>query len=50
MEANDMPKGFPLDRAERSVHFGVLRVGPEQYLLPSTDIGLDATAIVITAS
>jgi len=36
MEATDMPKGFPLDRAERSVDFGVVRVGPEQYLLPTT--------------
>jgi hypothetical protein len=36
MEATDMPKGFPLDRAERSVDFGAVRVGPEQYLLPTT--------------
>ena len=36
LEATDIPKGFPLDRAERSVDFGVVRVGAEQYLLPST--------------
>jgi hypothetical protein len=36
LEATDMPKGFPLDRAERSVDFGVVRVGAEQYLLPTT--------------
>jgi len=36
LEAIDMPVGFPLDRAERSVDFGMVRVGDEQYLLPST--------------
>jgi hypothetical protein len=36
LEAIDMPTGFPLDRAERSVDFGVVRVGAEQYLLPTT--------------
>jgi len=36
LEATDMPKGFPLDRAERSVDFGVVRIGAEQYLLPTT--------------
>jgi hypothetical protein len=36
LEATDIPRGFPLDRAERSVDFGVVRVGAEQYLLPTT--------------
>jgi hypothetical protein len=36
LEATDMPKAFPLDRAERSVDFGVVEIGKEQYLLPST--------------
>ena len=36
LEATDMPTGFPLDRAERSVDFGVVRIGTEQYLLPTT--------------
>lgn len=36
LEAIDIPQGFPLDRAERSVDFGVVRIGEEQYLLPTT--------------
>lgn len=36
LEATNMPAGFPLDRAERSVDFGLVRVGDEQYLLPKT--------------
>ena len=36
LEATNMPSGFPLDRAERSVDFGPVRVGTEQYLLPTT--------------
>ncbi|MGA2878257.1 MAG: hypothetical protein ABSG13_04845 [Bryobacteraceae bacterium] len=36
LEATDMPKAFPLDRAERSVDFGAVHIGPEQYLLPTT--------------
>jgi hypothetical protein len=36
LEATDMPKAFPLDRAERSVDFGVVTIGKEQYLLPTT--------------
>jgi hypothetical protein len=36
LEATDMPKGFPLDRAERSVDFGLAQIGTEQYLLPTT--------------
>jgi hypothetical protein len=36
LEATDMPKGFPLDRAERSVDFGLTQIGTEQYLMPTT--------------
>jgi hypothetical protein len=36
LEATEMPKGFPLDRAERSVDFGPVQIGTEQYLLPTT--------------
>ncbi|MGP0072323.1 MAG: hypothetical protein ACLPWF_10355 [Bryobacteraceae bacterium] len=36
LEATDMPTGFPLDRAERSVDFGMVRIGAEQFLLPTT--------------
>jgi hypothetical protein len=36
LEAVEMPKGFPLDRAERSVDFGRVQIGTEQYLLPTT--------------
>jgi hypothetical protein len=36
LEATDMPKGFPLDRAERSVDFAPVRIGDEQFLLPIT--------------
>jgi hypothetical protein len=36
LEATNMPLGFPLDRAERSVDFGVVRIGAEQFLLPTT--------------
>jgi hypothetical protein len=36
LEATEMPKGFPLDRAERSVDFGAVKIGTEQYLLPTT--------------
>lgn len=36
LEATDIPKTFPLDRAERSVDFGVVQIGTEQYLLPVT--------------
>jgi hypothetical protein len=36
LEATDMPKGFPLDRAERSVDFGRVQIGTEQYLMPTT--------------
>jgi len=36
LEATDMPKAFPLDRAERSVDFGEVQIGKEQYLLPTT--------------
>jgi hypothetical protein len=36
LEATDMPAGFPLDRAERSVDFRAVRIGSEQYLLPTT--------------
>jgi hypothetical protein len=36
LEATDMPNGFPLDRAERSVDFGLAQIGNEQYLLPTT--------------
>jgi hypothetical protein len=36
LEATDMPSGFPLDRAERSVDFGIVHIGAEEYLLPTT--------------
>jgi hypothetical protein len=36
LEATDMPKAFPLDRAERSADFGVVQIGKDQYLLPTT--------------
>jgi len=36
LEATDIPKAFPLDRAERSADFGVVQIGKEQYLLPTT--------------
>jgi len=34
--ATEIPAAFPLDRAERSVDFGVVRVGGAEYLLPTT--------------
>jgi hypothetical protein len=36
VEATNIPQGFPLDRAERSVDFEPVRIGPEQFLLPTT--------------
>ena len=36
LEAIDVPKGFPLDRAERSVDYGLVEIGTERYLLPAT--------------
>ncbi len=36
VEATDMPKAFPLDRAERSADFGVVQIGTQQYFLPTT--------------
>jgi hypothetical protein len=36
LEATEMPAGFPLDRAERSVEFGEVRIGNEHYLMPTT--------------
>jgi hypothetical protein len=36
LEAIDIPAAFPLDRAERSVDFGMVRIGENQYLLPTT--------------
>jgi hypothetical protein len=36
LEAVNMPAGFPLDRAERSVDFGMVRIGNEQFLMPIT--------------
>jgi len=36
LEATEMPKGFPLDRADRSVDFGAVQIGTERYLLPTT--------------
>ncbi len=36
LEATDMPEGFPLDRAERSVDFAAVLVGSQQYHLPTT--------------
>jgi hypothetical protein len=34
LEAKDIPSAFPIDRAERSVDFDMVRIGGEQYLLP----------------
>jgi len=34
--AIDIPAGFPLDRAERSIDFGMVQIGENQYLLPTT--------------
>ncbi len=36
VDATGLPATFPLDRAERSVDYGMIRIGGEQYLLPST--------------
>jgi len=36
LEATGMPTAFPLDRAERSVDFGMVRIGSEQYMVPTT--------------
>jgi hypothetical protein len=36
LEATEIPSGFPMDRAERSVDFHTFRVGPREYLLPAT--------------
>jgi hypothetical protein len=36
IEATDMPAGFPMDRAERSMTFRKVQVGPKEYLLPAT--------------
>jgi len=34
--AIDIPAAFPLDRAERSIDFGMVQIGDNQYLLPTT--------------
>lgn len=36
LEATGLPAAFPLDRAERSVDFGLVRIGAAEYLLPTT--------------
>jgi hypothetical protein len=36
LEAIDIPAAFPLDRAERSIDFGMVRIGENHYLLPAT--------------
>ena len=36
LQATEIPKAFPLDVAERSVDLGHVRIGGEQYLLPTT--------------
>jgi hypothetical protein len=36
IEATDMPAGFPMDRAERSMTFRKVQVGTTEYLLPAT--------------
>lgn len=36
LEATQIPAAFPLDRAERSVDFSVVRIGASSYLLPKT--------------
>ncbi len=36
LEATEIPAAFPLDRAERSVDFSVVRIGASNYLLPKT--------------
>lgn len=36
LEATGLPSAFPLDRAERSVDFGLVRIGAADYLLPAT--------------
>lgn len=36
LEATHVPAAFPLDRAERSVDFALVRIGEEQFLLPTT--------------
>ncbi|HLG99497.1 MAG TPA: hypothetical protein VKX49_24530 [Bryobacteraceae bacterium] len=36
LEAVDVPEAFPLDRAERSIDFGTVQIGNNQYLLPAT--------------
>lgn len=35
LEATNVPAGFPLDRAERSVDFALVRIGDQQFLLPA---------------
>jgi hypothetical protein len=36
LEATDIPAGFPMDRAERSITFSKVSVGSKEYLLPAT--------------
>jgi hypothetical protein len=36
LEATEIPQAFPLDRAERSVDFSLVRIGAANYLLPKT--------------
>lgn len=36
LEATGLPPAFPLDRAERSVDFALVRIGAADYLLPTT--------------
>jgi hypothetical protein len=36
LEAVHVPAGFPLDRAERSVDFAMVRIGAAEFLLPTT--------------
>lgn len=36
LEATHVPAGFPLDRAERSADFAPVRIGDEQFLVPTT--------------
>ena len=36
LEARDLPAAFPIDRAQRSVDFSTVRIGGEEYQMPTT--------------
>lgn len=45
LDAIDIPPAFPLDRAERTIDFGIVQIGDTEYLLPTAGYWLAAFAM-----